>query len=139
MDRESTDGHGVAPSEQTTAQLLRSIVDDTRELVRKEIQLARQELLASLAGKAMGVGAFVVAAILSLLVFFFVGETAASALDPHVPAWAARLIVAGSFVVLAALAAGIGVMLMKRPTRTPAETKRTVKEGVEWAKTQLRR
>ncbi|MGZ4121572.1 MAG: hypothetical protein ACXVQS_13025, partial [Actinomycetota bacterium] len=63
MAREPTDMRG-SPSEQTTAQLLRSIVDDIRELVRKEIQLARQELLASLAGKAIAVGAFVLAAIL---------------------------------------------------------------------------
>ncbi|MGZ4140524.1 MAG: phage holin family protein [Actinomycetota bacterium] len=138
MAREPTDMRG-SPSEQTTAQLLRSIVDDIREIVRKEIQLARQELLASLAGKAIAVGAFVLAAILGLLVFFFVGETVAAALDPYVPAWAARLIVAGGYIVLAALAAGIGITLMKRPTRAPKETKRTVKEGVEWAKTQLRR
>jgi len=64
---------------------------------------------------------------------------AAAALDLVLPAWAAALIVAGAFVLLAAPAALLGVRRMKAPSLKPEETVRTVKEDVEWARAQLKR
>ena len=54
-------------------------------------------------------------------------------------AWAAFLIVAGVFLLLALGAVLFAKLRMKRPPMAPEETKRTVKEDVEWAKAQLRR
>ena len=45
----------------------------------------------------------------------------------------------GAFLVLAGGAALIGLAKMKKPPIAPEETKRTVKEDVEWAKAQLKR
>jgi hypothetical protein len=53
--------------------------------------------------------------------------------------WAARLIVAGGFLLLAGLAAAIGLLRAKRPPMKPELTVETVKEDIEWAKAQLKR
>jgi hypothetical protein len=47
--------------------------------------------------------------------------------------------VAGVFLLLAALAAAFGISRIKRPPLKPEKTKQTIKEDVEWAKAQLRR
>jgi len=47
--------------------------------------------------------------------------------------------VAGAFLLLAVGAVLFAKLRMKSPPMAPEETKRTVKEDVEWAKTQLRR
>jgi putative superfamily III holin-X len=43
------------------------------------------------------------------------------------------------FLLVAGPAAMVGLRRMKQPSITPEETKRTVKEDVEWAKEQLKR
>jgi hypothetical protein len=55
------------------------------------------------------------------------------------PKWLAWLIVGGTFLILAGSAAFIGLRHLKKPPLAPEETKRTVKEDVEWAKAQLKR
>jgi hypothetical protein len=51
----------------------------------------------------------------------------------------AWLIVGGVFLLVAGGAAMFGLRRMKTPPMAPEETKRTVKEDVEWAKAQLKR
>ncbi|MGH2572561.1 MAG: phage holin family protein, partial [Actinomycetota bacterium] len=60
-------------------------------------------------------------------------------LDLVVAPWLSRLIVAGAFLLLAALAAVLGMRALKKGTLVPEKTKRTVKEDVEWARAQLKR
>ena len=69
----------------------------------------------------------------------YLGIAAGSALSIVLPRWLAWLIVGGAFLVLAGGAALIGLAKMKKPPIAPEETKRTVKEDVEWAKAQLKR
>jgi hypothetical protein len=86
-----------------------------------------------------GAAAFAAAGILGLLALAFMGAAAAAALDLVLAAWASRLIVAGGFLLLALGGAMFGLRRMKAPPMAPTETKRTVKEDVEWAKAQLKR
>ena len=76
---------------------------------------------------------------LALFVLVFLGIAAGLALATTMAAWAAFLIVAGAFLCLAGAAVLFAKVRLKTPPMAPEETKRTVKEDVEWAKAQLKR
>ena len=118
--------------ERSTIELVRDIATGTSTLVRKEIELARQELTEALKARLLG-GAMAVFGLI------YLGIAAGSALSIVLPRWLAWLIVGGACLVLAGGAALIGLAKMKKPPIAPEETKRTVKEDVEWAKAQLKR
>jgi uncharacterized membrane protein YqjE len=127
------------PKAQSTVQLVRSIAADTSTLVRKEIELARQELTEAIKARVIGAAALGAAAVFGLLIVIFLGTAAAAALDLVFAKWLSRLIVAGGFLLLAGIAVMFGLRKLKKPSFAPEETKRTVKEDVEWAKAQLKR
>ncbi|MGH2590799.1 MAG: phage holin family protein [Actinomycetota bacterium] len=121
----------------STVELFRTIAADLSTLARKEVELARQEVQEGLMARARAAGALAAAAILGLFVVGFLGLAVAEALDGVMRPWASRLVVAGGFLLLSGAAVLIG--RAKQPPLTPKETKRTVKEDVQWAKRQLTR
>jgi YihY family inner membrane protein len=129
----------VTPGRRSTVELIRTIGVDLSTLAKKEVELAKQEVMEGVMARAKAAGAFVAAGVLALFVVGFLGLAAAEALDGLMRPWASRLVVAVFFLLLAGLAALFGTRRAKRPTLAPVETKRTVKEDVEWAKRQLKR
>jgi hypothetical protein len=136
-DGSQPDARSVAPARLSTIELIRTITADLSMLARKEVELARQEVQEGLMARAKAAGALAAAAILGLFVVGFLGLAVAEALDGVMRPWASRLVVAGGFLLLAGAAVLVG--RAKRPPLTPKETKRTVKEDVQWAKRQLTR
>ena len=130
--------NGVA-SERSIGELLRSIGTETSTLIRKEIELGKQEVMESLMARLQGAAAGAVAGVMGLFVLAFLGLAAAAALDNWLRPWASRLIVAGAYLVVAAGAGLFALRRMKKPPIGPEETVRTVKEDVEWARAQLKR
>ena len=122
-----------------TGPLLRSIASDISILVTKQIELAKQELGEMVSTRAQAIGVFAAAAALGLFVVGFLGMTGAEALDLVMPRWAAMLIVAGIFGILATIAVVVARSLMRSAATTPELTQRSLKEDVEWAKQQLKR
>jgi hypothetical protein len=141
MEEPLTDQQPTEPPlrDRSTVDLVRSIAGDTSTLVRKQVELAKQEVVEGIAAKVKGAAAMAAAGVLGLFVIGFLGLAAAYALDLVMEQWASRLVVAGGFVLLAAIAGLVGLRMMKKRSIAPAETKRTVKEDVEWARTQLKR
>jgi uncharacterized membrane protein YqjE len=123
----------------STLELLRSIATDSATLVRKEMELGRLEIVEAVSARIKAALAAAMAGVLALMALGFFGLTAAAALDNVMRPWASRLVVAGAFTVVAIGALAFGALRAKRPPLAPEETKRTVKEDVEWAKTQLKR
>jgi type VI protein secretion system component VasK len=83
-----------------------------------------------------GIAALAVAGVFGLFAVGWLASTLAVALDNVLAPWASRLIVAGIFLLLAAVA----VLFGRRKPKPPLEqTKRTIKEDVTWAKAQLKR
>ena len=124
---------------QTMPELLRSIIGDTSTLVKKEAELAKAEIVEGVTARLKAVVSLAAAGVLGLLALVFLALSAAVALDAVVPPWASRLIVAGGFLLLLGVAVLFGLRRMKSPSLAPEQTKRTVKEDVEWARHQLRR
>ena len=127
------------PSDRSMVELLRAIGTETATLVRKEAELARQEVVQAVTARMMAAGAAAAAGLMALFVVIFLALAAAAALDNVVRPWASRLIVAGGFMVIAAGAGLVTLRKAKRPPMKPEETVRTVKEDVEWARAQLKR
>jgi MFS family permease len=122
-----------------TGPLLRSIASDISILVTKQIELAKQELGEMVSTRAQAIGVFAAAAVLGLFVVGFLGMTSAEALDLVMPRWAAMLIVAGIFGILATIAVVAARSLMRSAATKPELTQRSLKEDVGWAKQQLKR
>ena len=129
----------VTPGRRSTVELIRTIGLDLSTLAKKEVELARQEVMEGVMARAMAAGAFVAAGVFALFVVGFLGLAAAEALDGVMRPWASRLVVAVCYLLLAGIAVLFGKQRAKKPSLTPEETKRTVKEDVEWAKRQLKR
>ena len=142
MDAPGTNGArppGAGPENRSTADLLKAVARDTSTLVRKEVELARQELAEAVSARLRAVAAIATAGILGILALGFLGSAAAAALEGPLTPWGARLAVAGGYLLLAAAGVAFGRARMRRPPMKPEETIRTVKEDVEWVRAQLKR
>lgn len=143
MNTESNGGSSrepvVDPRELSTVKLVGRVAGDAGTLLRKEIELARQEVTEGIMARLKGAGAFGAAAVMGLFLVGFLALAGAEALSLVLPLWAALLIVAGVFLFLALVAALFGRARMKSPPIAPEKARANIKEDVEWAKAQLRR
>jgi len=138
MERRISDADAASP-ERSALKVVRSIAEDTSSLIRKEFELARIELLEALNARLRAMAAIMMGAILGMMMMVFLGLALESALQNVMPEWAARLTVAGAALAVAGMAAMVALRWLRTPSMMPEETKRTVKEDVEWVRAQLRR
>ena len=119
----------------STAELVMSVADDVRLLVRKEIELARIELIEGIKAQLIGAGliALAVIGLLPAMLFFLFSLTFWLPFAPEV----SFLIVGAGLLVMAGLgiAMGIGIMRRRRPKLDKSVA--SIKEDVRWAREQL--
>jgi uncharacterized membrane protein YqjE len=116
--------------EQTLGMLVSLAVKDVTQLIRCELDLAKLELKADarrlgIAGTLLVIAAFVACLVLMLLSFAFAYGLVALGIFP----WAAFLIVAGVYVLLAGLAVLIGALKV-RSVSALRKTRRTVQDDL---------
>jgi uncharacterized membrane protein YqjE len=123
----------------STGDLFRQLSEQTTTLVRKEIELAKAEL--GQKGKVAGEGAgmFGGAAVAALLALGTLTVLILALLDKAMDLWVAALIVT---VVYAAVAGALALAGRERIKRglppAPEQTIETVKEDVQWARSQAK-
>ena len=124
------------PRERPIGELVKDLSSQTSTLVRKEIELARAELQqqGKVAGK--GVGMLVGGAVFGLLALIALTAMLIAVLDTAMDTWLAALIVTVLWVIVAAVLAKAGQSALKRVTPPAPQTVETVKEDIQWAKTQ---
>jgi hypothetical protein len=120
-----------------TPALVADIASDIGLLARKEMQLAREEITEGVVARVIAIASMGVAGVFGLMALLFGGLAGAAALAYLLPGWAANLIVAGAFVLMAGPALLVARARAKRPSLAPTETARTLKEEVEWARQKL--
>jgi uncharacterized membrane protein YqjE len=125
--------------DRSLGELLKQLSEQTTQLVHQELELAKAELTqkgkqaGTGAGLFGGAGAFGLAALGALTACFIL------ALNAIMPAWLAALIVAVVYGIIAYVLVKQGQARMKRAVPpVPTQTVETVKEDVEWARTQMR-
>ena len=119
----------------STAELVMDVADDLRMLVRKEIELARIELMEGLKAQMIGAG-FIALAIVSVLPAMLFGLFALVQWLPFSEE-VAYAIVGGAMLLGAVLLILIGIRVMKRRRPNLDKTVASIKEDVKWAREQL--
>jgi Flp pilus assembly protein TadB len=125
--------------DRSLGELLKQLSEQTTRLDHQELELAKAELqqkgkeVGAGAGLFGGAGAIGLAALGALTACFIL------ALNAIMPAWLAALLVAVVYGIIAFVLVKQGQARIKRATPpVPEQTIETVKEDVEWAKTQMR-
>jgi signal transduction histidine kinase len=120
---------GRPPADPSLGQMVSSVTSNVSSLVRLEIELAKSEIQQQVKAGAVGGGLAAVAGFLVLLAIIMLSIAAALGLATVVPGWAAFLIVAGAYLLVAAVLVLVGVRRFKkikgpkRATAAFAETK----------------
>jgi hypothetical protein len=125
--------------ERPLGELLKQLSQETTTLVRQELELAKAEMAQK--GKQAGVGAgmFGGAGVSALLGLGALTAAAVAALDAAMPLWLAALIVGLVWLAVAGVLALQGKTKVQAATPpVPEQTQESVKEDVEWAKTQAK-
>jgi uncharacterized membrane protein YqjE len=124
--------------EQPMGELFKKLSDDMSTLVRQELKLAQVEMTEKGKQAGIGLGMFGGAGLFGLLAALTLTTCLVAALSTQMKVWIAALIVT---VVYGAVA---GVLALQGKNRVadatppvPEQTVETVKEDVQWAKTQM--
>jgi nitrate/nitrite transporter NarK len=125
--------------ERSLGELLGQLSEQTTRLVHQELELAKAELTHKARQAGMGAGLFGGAGALGLAALGALTACLILALNAIMPAWLAALIVAVVYGIIALVLVRQGQARVKRAVPpVPTQTIETVKEDVEWARTQLR-
>jgi uncharacterized membrane protein YqjE len=122
--------------ERPIGELVKDLAGQTSTLVRQEIKLAQAELTTKGKVAGRGVGMLVAAAIAGLLALIALTAGLIAALDTGLPLWLAALIVMLLWGVVGAVLATRGRKELQQATPPVPQTVETVKEDIQWAKTQ---
>jgi uncharacterized membrane protein YqjE len=123
---------------QGMGELFKHLSDDLSTLVRQELKLAQAEMTDK--GKKAGIGAGLMGAagLIGLLALATLTACVIAALATGMVVWLAALIVTVVYAAAAGALALIGKNRVSEATPPmPEQTVETVKEDVQWAKTQL--
>jgi hypothetical protein len=131
------DSQPAVGAKRPLSEIVRAVIDGVRDIIRKEIELAKIEMTEAIASKGVAIGLVVAGGIASLYGVGFAAAAGSSALDLVMPTWAAELIVGVVFLLVAGVALLAGRRMMSRGPISPARTKESVKEDLRWAKQQI--
>ena len=128
--------HADDARDRGVGELVKDLANQTSTLVRQEIKLAQAEVTqkGKLAGR--GAGKLAGAAVAALLMLGALTALAIVVLDSFLALWLAILIVTLVWAAVAAALAQSGRNELRSATPPVPQTVETVKEDIQWAKTQ---
>jgi len=124
-----------AGGERSIGEILKDTISNVQDIVRSEVRLAKIEAKQEIAKVVSASAMFGAAAVVGLLGLAFCFLCAVYALALVLPAWAAALIV-GVVLLLTALVLLSTARAQLRKVKMPEKTMFTVKEDVEWMRSQ---
>jgi uncharacterized membrane protein YqjE len=124
------------PRDRAFGELVKDLASQTSTLVKQEIKLAQVEVTekGKLAGR--GAGLLAAAAVTALLMLGALTALIIVALDSAMPLWLAALITTALWGVVTVVLAQAGRTALRSATPPAPQTVETVKEDIQWAKTQ---
>ena len=132
---------GESPNElreQPMGELFKQLSSDLSVLVRQELKLAQAEMTQKGKQAGVGIGMFGAAGIIGFLALFTLTAGLVAALATGMDVWVAALIVTVVYAAVAAVIALIGKNRVTEATPVvPEQTVESLKEDVQWAKTQM--
>ncbi len=109
-------------------------MDEARDLIRKEIELAKVEIIALLKTNAIAMGLFLGAAVVAL-VFLVMLQVAIILTVPTSVQWIVAWCLAALWLIVLIVLALVGRAKLK--FEPPEKTISTIKGDIEWAKGQI--
>lgn len=132
QDTTTFEGNGYV-SEKSAGQLMKEVTEDLSTLFRKEIELAKQEIGASVAEKVKGAVIIAIAGTLGFFALIFMLLAIRDGFDNLLWTWLADLATAAVLLILGALGALVAKSKLTKPI-TAEKTKKTIKDDVEMMK-----
>ena len=123
--------------DRSTGELLKELSQQTSTLVRQELDLAKAEMSEKGKQAGMGAGMFGGAGLFGLLAMIALTACLIMLLDRAMVDWLAALVVTAAYAAIAGVLALQGRNKVREAApAVPEQTRDTLKEDVEWAKTQ---
>ena len=125
-------GNG-AGEEKSAGRLMKEVTEDLSTLIRKEVELAKQEVGQSIATKVKGVVVILVAGIFAFFALIFALLAIRDGFDEFLVTWAADLATMGVLLLFAVLAGLVAKSKLTAPVSTEM-TKQSLKDDAEMVK-----
>ena len=130
-----TDPQPSTQTDQPVGDLVKQLSQQTSELARKEVELAKAELAQKGRQAGIGAGMFGAAGLFGIFAFAVLTTAAILALAIVLDAWLAAVIVGAAYAAIAGVLALTGKQRVEEATPpAPERTIRNVKEDVQWTK-----
>lgn len=137
LDSGSTNGPSQDElRERSIGDLLKQLSQETATLVRKEVELAKAEVSEKGKKAGLGAGMFGGAGVAGLLALGSLTACLIALLATAMEVWIAALIVTVLWAVIAGVLALVGRNKVQEATPPVEQTVDSIKEDVQWAKTQ---
>ncbi len=131
-------GSNGAGTEKSAGQLMKEVTEDLSTLIRKEVELVKQEVGQSVATKVKGVVVIAVAGVFAFFALIFALLAIRDGFDEFLLTWAADLATMGVLLLFA----GIAGLVAKKKLTAPVSaemTKQSLKDDAELVKSLGRR
>ena len=126
------------PSDRSVKEIIEAISPQAQELMNKQVELARTELVP--VGKQAGIaaGLLAIGAVFMLVFLIILSYAGVQLLNLILPEWASALIVSGILLVIGGALAGVGAGRLRTLDPVPRRTISAFRQNVEWLKGQFR-
>ena len=126
------------PSDRSVKEIIEAISPQAQELMNKQVELARTELVP--VGKQAGIaaGLLAIGAVFMLVFLIILSYAGVQLLNLILPEWASALIVSGILLVIGGALAGMGAGRLRTLDPVPRRTISAFRQNVEWLKGQFR-
>jgi Putative Actinobacterial Holin-X, holin superfamily III len=129
---------GPEPSDRSIKEIIDSLRPQIQELVDKQVELARTELVPVGRQAGIAVGLLVIGAVFMLVFVIFLSLSGVYALDLFLPLWVSALIVSGILLLIGGILAGSGASVLRKLDPVPHRAIRALQQNVNWLKGQFR-
>jgi uncharacterized integral membrane protein len=130
---------GPDPSDRSIKEIIDVLRPQVQELVAKQTELARTELVPVGKRAGLAAGLLAAAAVFMLVFLIFLSLTGVYVLSTFLPAWVAALIVSVILLVVGGILAAAGASILRRLDPKPHKTIATLQQNVNWLKGQISR
>ncbi|CAA9488735.1 MAG: hypothetical protein AVDCRST_MAG05-1749 [uncultured Rubrobacteraceae bacterium] len=130
---------GPDPSDRSIKEIVDVLRPQVQELVAKQVELARTELLPVGKRAGLAAGLLAAAAVFMLVFLIFISLTGVYVLSLFLAQWLAALIVSVILLVVGGILAAAGASILRRLDPKPHKTIATLQQNVNWLKGQISR